>query len=172
MAHRIAENTVERAPLHVLQRGSALVPDYRALIEAGARRHHGAHFDKTLGPEDEFEDPKTGEKFRGHHGGFVRKVDHVVTIEPSDPHYQEYVRHLRDGDLWAAGLATAQAAGVAFQPDFGDEHPETAAGKEATAYAAELKKREAENLKSAREAEASAKAAQTTTAPAAAQASK
>ena len=137
MAHRIAEKNIPLAPLRVLHRGLAMVPDYRALMDTGTRRHHGLRFDPTLGPEDTFDHPVTGERYRGNHGGFVKLVDEAVTIAPNDPHYTEYVRHLRDGDLWAADQATADAAGVAFEPEFGDEHPETTAGNEAQRVIAE-----------------------------------
>lgn len=147
MAHRIAEKTVDLPPLRVLHRGLAMVPDYRALMDTGTRRHHGLKFDPTLGPEDEFIHPVTNEKSRGNHGGFVKLVDEVVTIKPDDPHYAEYVRHLKDGDLWAADAATANAAGVLFEPEFGGEHPEMSDGEEAKAVIAERKKTQERHLK-------------------------
>ena len=125
MAHRIQEKQVARSALRVLHRGTAMVMDYRALKDTQTRRHVGLRFDPTLGPEDDFFNPRTGETQRGHHGGFVKMVDEPVEIPSDDPHYAEYVRHLRDGDLWAADPETAAAAGIAFEPDFGGEHPET-----------------------------------------------
>lgn len=154
MAHRIAEKLPVRQPLRVLHRGLAMVPDYRALMDTGTRRHHGLQFDSTLGPEDDFLHPKTGEKVRAHHGGWVKVVDEPSVIDAEDPHYMEYVRHLKDGDLWAADQATADAAGVLFEPDFGDEHPGAAAGEEATKVRAEREKRQAAHLAAIKKAEA------------------
>lgn len=123
MAHRIAEKVPADPPLRVLPRGTALVQDYRSLIETGTNRFHGWKWDGTLGPEFEYKDAK-GETRKTRHGGRVKHVDQVVVILPDDPHRAEYLRHLRDGDLWAADEATAQAAGVPFEPEFLGEHPE------------------------------------------------
>ena len=122
MAHRIPEPVKSLPPLRVLPRGLARVQDYRALVEAGVNRFHGWRFDATLGPLQEV--PGRG-KVRP--GGRVKGVDAVVEIPSDDPYRQEYVKHLRDGDLWAADEATAAAAGVPFEPHFLGEHPETSA---------------------------------------------
>lgn len=154
MAHRIAEKQVDLPPLRVLHRGLAMVADYRALKEAGTRRHIGLRFDSTLGPEDVFVHPRadgTSEQVRGNHGGFVKLVDEVVTISPSDPYYGEYVRHLKDGDLWAADPETANAAGVLFEPEFGDEHPETTKGDVAQAFIKARTEREVASKKAAQD---------------------
>jgi len=153
MAHRIQEKQLPAVPLRVLHRGLAMVPDYRALMDTGTRRHVGLKFDATLGKEDVFVHPVSGEQYTGNHGGFVKLVDEVVTIPVDDPHYGEYVRHLQQGDLWAADLATASAAGILFEPDFGGEHPETSAGDEAKKVQAERDARQAAHLKAAKEAE-------------------
>lgn len=122
MAHRIQAAEPAKAPLRVLPRGTALVQDYRALHETATNRFHGWKFDPTLGPE--FKDEKGQTK---RHGGRVKQVDVVVEISPDDPYYGEYVRHLKDGDLWAADEATAQAACVPLEHHFQGEHPETTA---------------------------------------------
>jgi hypothetical protein len=123
MAQRIADpSNVPDQPLRVLPRGLALVQDYRALIEAQTNRFIGWKWDGSLGPE--FVD-STGRKT--NHGGRVKQVDEVVTIAADDPHRSEYMRHLRDGDLWPADEATARAAGIAFEVHFMGEHPGVAA---------------------------------------------
>jgi hypothetical protein len=129
MAHRVAEKVAVRPSLRVLQRGDAMVQDYRALFDTGTRRFVGLRFDPTLGPEffDEF-DHQTK-----RHGGFVKLTDEPVTIANEDPYYGEYVKHIKQGDLWAADAATAAAAGVVFEPDFLGEHPETAKAAKVTA---------------------------------------
>ena len=121
MAHRIPEPVVERPALRVLPRGLARVQDYRALLEAGVNRFHGWRFDASLGPVQDV--PGKG-KVRP--GGRVKQVDAVVEIAGDDPHWGDYVKHLKDGDLWAADPETAAIAGVAFEPHFLGEHPETA----------------------------------------------
>jgi hypothetical protein len=128
-----AERQVRRPALRVLHRGTAMVPDYRALMDTNTRRHVGLRFDPTLGPEDDFLHPRPDgrgyDTVRGHHGGFVKMIDEPVTIPADDPHYGEYIRHLKDGDLWAADQETASAAGVAFEPDFEGEHPQSTAAQ-------------------------------------------
>jgi len=156
MAHRIAEVLPELPELRVLARGSAMVPDYGALANpAGAmRRFHGRRLRRDVGPT--FKDEKGEVR---HHGGFEKVVDHVVTIAPNSEHYAEYIRHLRDGDLWAADQVTADAAGVLFEPDFGGEHPGHASLKE---HAELLKKRaetEKEHVAAAKKLEAERAAA-------------
>jgi hypothetical protein len=130
MAHRIEEKQAPQVPLRVLSRGLAKVQDYRSLMEARTNRFVGWRWDGTLGPE--FVDALSGET--KHHGGHVKKVDEVTEIAADDPHREEYVRHLKDGDLWAADPETAQAAGIAFEPHFLGEHPETMT-QHAEAYA-------------------------------------
>lgn len=120
MPHRLAEVLPAPPALRVLPRGTAMVQDYGALVDAGDRRFHGWKFDTTQGPE--FVDKGDGKTKR--HGGFVRQTGAVVVIPPNSPYLTEYKRHLRDGDLWAADQATADAAGVPFEPQFGGEHPE------------------------------------------------
>ena len=123
MAHRLPDPRRPLPPLRVLPRGLATVQDYAALMDprAGINRFHGWRFDGTLGPE--FVDPVDGQTKR--HGGRVKLVDEVVTIAPGDPHRAEYIKHLKAGDLWAADAATAQEAGVPFEPHFLGEHPLT-----------------------------------------------
>lgn len=128
MAHRIPEKVVPLAPLRVLPRGTALVQDYLALHNENAvvrtSRFHGWRFDAKLGHD--VLDPKTGKPSGKKQGGRVKLVDQVVEIPADDPFRTEYIRHLRDGDLWAADVETARAAGVPFEPEFLDEHPATA----------------------------------------------
>ena len=91
-----------------------MVPDYRAMEETGTRRFLGRRFDPTLGPEFvSTMEHNFGQTIR--HGGFVKLVDEPATIAADDPHYQEYVKHLRDGDLWPADLATALAPDVGLR---------------------------------------------------------
>jgi hypothetical protein len=123
MAQRLAEKKVALEPLRVLPRGLALVQDYRALQDTATSRFHGWTWDGKLGPD--FVDPTDGQT--KNHGGRVKKVDEVVVIAADDPHRTEYLKHLRDGDLWAADEASARASGVTFEPDFGGEHPGLAA---------------------------------------------
>lgn len=123
MPHRIPEKRSPTPTLLVLARGTAKVQDHRALMEGGTNRFLGWKWDGTLGPE--FTDPKSGKKMR--HGGRVKQVDQPVAIAPDDPYRAEYVRAVREGDLWAADEATARFAGVAFEPHFGGEHPATSA---------------------------------------------
>jgi hypothetical protein len=123
MAHRIAEKKVELEPLRVLPRGTASVQDYGALLDTGTSRFLGWKWDGALGPG--FVDPTDGQQ--KNHGGRVKQVDQVVVIAAESPHRTEYLKHLRDGDLWPADEATARAAGIMFEPDFGGEHPVLAA---------------------------------------------
>lgn len=125
MAHRIPEIVAPRPPLHVLPRGTACVTDYAALMDerASVNRKIGWQWDGSLGPE--FTDPRSGQKMR--HGGRRKLVDQITTIAGDDAHYAEYVRHLKEGDLWAADPDTARAAGVPFEPHFLGEHPATSA---------------------------------------------
>lgn len=125
MAHRLPEIVAKRAPLHVLPRGTATVQDYAALMDvrASVNRKIGWRWDGTLGPT--FVDPASGQTLR--HGGRVKLVDEVATIAADDPHFGEYVKHLQQGDLWAADPQTAAVAGVPFEPHFLGEHPKTSA---------------------------------------------
>lgn len=124
MAHRIPEARAPQVPLRVLPRGTALVQDYRALVDAGTNRFHGWRWDGTAGPE--FVDPT--DKQTKRHGGRVKQTDQVVEIAADDPYRGEYLKHLQAGDLWAADEATAREAGVPFEPHFAGEHPKTSAG--------------------------------------------
>jgi hypothetical protein len=104
---------MSEAKLRVLPRGKALVPNYEAQ-EGGVRRFHGWKHDASLGPS--FVDEST--KVMHHHGGFVKGVGEVVEL----PMRGEYIRHLRDGDLWPADEPTARACGAKWDPTFGGEH--------------------------------------------------
>lgn len=137
MAHRIPEKQAPLAPLRVLSRGTAIVSDYRALMEARVNRKVGWRFNGSLGPE--FQDTSTGQTKR--HGARVKSVDDVFVVQPDDPFRGEYVKHVQQGDLWAADPETAAACGVAFEPHFGGEHPKTSAshGLDGAKLAAKLK---------------------------------
>jgi hypothetical protein len=130
MAHRIQEPKEVTPELRVLSRGVAMVQDYGALL-GGMKRFHGWRHDASLG--EAFKDPESGQQKNA--GGFVKHPDVVVTIPADSPHMTEYRRHVREGDLWAADPETAAACGVAFEPDFGGEHPANSAkhAKPATA---------------------------------------
>ena len=97
-----------KATLRVRRKGTAMVPHYETHPQV--RRFHGWKFDPTLG--EEFEHPETKSMVRA--GGFGSHDD-VIEV----PDTVEYRRHLRDGDLWPADQDTAQAAGVPFDPSFG-----------------------------------------------------
>jgi hypothetical protein len=113
------------APLRVLHRGTAMVQDYRALVETGTNRKIGLRHDPSLG-HDEL-DPTTEKPTGRKLGAFVKLVDQPITISDGPPYRDEYIKALRQGDLWAADPETAIVAGVAFEPDFGGEHPEFSA---------------------------------------------
>lgn len=137
MAHRIEEAVAPEPTLRVLPRGRAMVSHYGALTQqtGASRRFLGWKHRADLGHESVDETSKA--VTRG--GAFVRcavdsksgeesdsfsSLDHAHAVTADDPHRTEYLRHLRDGDLWAADEATAAAARVPFEPDFGGEHPE------------------------------------------------
>ena len=104
-----------RETLRVRRKGTAMVPDYEA--HERVRQFHGWKHD-----------PNAGEEFREHATGIVKKqgawVGHDEAREV--PMRAEYLRHLREGDLWPADQATAQAAGVPFDPHFGEPAPAAA----------------------------------------------
>ena len=117
MAQRIQQTDPAPCALRVLPRGTALVQDYAALLDTGTNRFHGWKWDAELGPLG------AGDDGSQHHGGRVKLVDQVVEIPGSAAHRADYLKHLQNGDLWPADEATAQAAGIAHEPDFGGEHP-------------------------------------------------
>lgn len=101
--------------LRFLSKGTAFVQHYGAM-KAGQRRFHGWEHKPNIGAE--YEDG--GEKRR--HGAFAKRLGHIIEVPMSDPHVTEYIRHLRDGDLWPADEYTAQFSGRPFDPTFGGEH--------------------------------------------------
>lgn len=115
--------------LRVLPRGTArpgqwpsggppMVPHYETQENARVRRFHGWKHNPTLGAEYAEVDDKgkpTGRKVK--QGAFVGSSE-VIEL----PMRGEYLRHLRDGDLWPADEATASICGVKFDPTFGGEH--------------------------------------------------
>jgi len=105
--------------LRVLPRGQAMVPHYEH--QHVVRKFHGWTHDPNVG--EEYEDrTETGAIVKRRSGGFepieVSTDEHVIEL-PVTP---EYIRHLRDGDFWAADEETARIAGCAFDPKFGGEH--------------------------------------------------
>ena len=108
--------------LRVLPRGTAKVPDYAALLGNRVKRFHGWVADRTIGKP--FENTET--KAQDRHIAHVKQIGEVVQIPTDAQHIGEYIRHLRDGDLWAADEFTAQFARVKFDPDFGGEHGDEA----------------------------------------------
>jgi len=102
--------------LRVLARGTALVPKYEA--QANRLNSFVGWSCQAIGPE--FVDPETRQPRR--HAGFVKRVGEVVEL----PVRAEYLRHLRDRDLWPADEATAQIACVPFDPKYGGEHDDKA----------------------------------------------
>lgn len=119
------------ATLRVLAKGVAQVPNYEA--QEGGRNARVSHVCLPLGPE--FHDEETHTKRR--HAAFVKRVGEVVTV----PDRAEYRRHLRDGDLYPADGETAAAAGVKFDPSFGEEHDDSAMAE----HVAALKEMAGEN---------------------------
>lgn len=127
MAQRrdLAEPATGPAKLRFYARGYALVPDYHAQ-ESGARRFHGWKHDPQQGPEFEGEHRNPNgavERRKERHGGFVRQTGEVHSIPSNSPFLGEYIRHLRDGDLWPADAETAAFVGRQFDPEFEGEHP-------------------------------------------------
>lgn len=101
-----------KATLLVRRKGTAMVPDYEALPRV--RRFHGWKHDKEAG--DDFTVWGTTEVRR--QGAWVGHDESVAV-----PSTTEYIRAIRDGDLWPADQATAQRAGVPFDPTFGGSGP-------------------------------------------------
>ena len=102
------------AKLRVLARGVAMVPHIES-YEAGARRFVGRKHDATLGAA-----------FRDDQGVERRQGGWPPSHSPAEPHEvadrAEYRQHVREGDLWPADKATADACGVKFDPTFGGEY--------------------------------------------------
>lgn len=122
---RVGHMAASDKALRFLPRGTALVPHYEQQ-EAGRRRFHGWKHDPTQGPS--YLDPQT--KQPRHHGAYVKQSD-VIAVPLSSRYLAEYLRHLREGDLWPADEATAQRAGVRFDATFGGEHAAPSAGANA-----------------------------------------
>lgn len=92
--------------LRVRARGTALAADYKA-AEHSVRRFIGRSL--KVVQEDLSGDGN-------HVAGWV-PIDEAVEIDAR----AEHMRHVSDGDLWAADEATALACGVKFDPTFGGE---------------------------------------------------
>jgi len=75
-----------------------MVPNYRRLL-IGQKSYLGLRFDGSLGPE----------------GGWVATFE-VIDIQDNDPHFVEYIRHIRSGDLLALDAATAKKVGGGCVP--------------------------------------------------------
>jgi hypothetical protein len=87
--------------LRVRARGTSLVPNHEA-EEAGTRRFIGRKYAEVSPGQWGFE------------------PTNAVEDVPNRP---EYVKAVKDGDLWAADQATADACGVAFDGLFGAAPP-------------------------------------------------
>ena len=117
------------ATLNVLPKGGAMVTDYAAMAN-GTIRKLGWAFDQSIGPKSKH--PISGQLVAA--GAWKRASNEVLEIPLSSPHVVEYTRALK-GDprwpgsatLWPADQATADYAGVRFDPAFGGDHPELAA---------------------------------------------
>lgn len=100
--------------LRVRRKGTAMVPDYES--HRNVRRFHGWKYDGGQG--DEFKvhpgNLLPGEAPVKRQGAWVGHDD-VIEL----PVTAEYIRHLRDGDLWPADAATASMVNVPFDPSFG-----------------------------------------------------
>ncbi len=120
-------------PLKFLPRGSGMVTDYTAM-RSGIRRFHGYRHDATLGPKMPLVDAQgvpTGAV--GNHGAFVKQLGDVITVPFEDQHRGEYIRAMRDGDLWPADEYTSSLCGVPFDKTFGGEHDEAAKARQKAA---------------------------------------
>lgn len=94
--------------------GFPMTPHY-GLQEQGIRAFHGVKADATIGAPF-LNAMKGGQPDR--HMAFVA-VDGPEAIEEVDfssPYRNEYIRHLKDGDLLPADAYTASVAGVKFDP--------------------------------------------------------
>jgi hypothetical protein len=101
-----------------------MVTDYAAQ-GAGRRSFHGRVLDTTQGSMFVSTDIVKGPngksqvvKVQRRNAVFVPSPSPVFEVPENDRHVGEYLRHLRDGDLIPADLATAQIAGVKFDPTF------------------------------------------------------
>jgi hypothetical protein len=95
-----------------------MVPHYETQEDSRVRRYHGCKIDGNIGPDVKELDDKGKETGRVLKQGAV--VWHSDVFEL--PNRGEYLRHLRDKDLWPADEATASLAGVPFDPKYGGEH--------------------------------------------------
>ncbi len=105
----------ETKTLRVRARGTASVPDFARLERGQSRGFIG----RKMVP-----DPATGL-------ATWQPTDEVVELPNEPPYAAEYLKALRDGDLWAADEATARACGqkvndegktvpaVVFDPTYG-----------------------------------------------------
>ena len=122
--------------LRFLARGTGMVPDYAAQA-GGVRRFHGFVFDTSLGPKFQEKDDLGRVTGRvAQHGAFVKQIGLVVEVPSSSRYLSEYIRHLRDGDLWPADEATAQWCGRPFDPLFGGEHTDGVRSRQSEAIRA------------------------------------
>ena len=87
-----------------------MVPDIDAM-NGHRRAFVGRFLDKSQG--EKYID---AEKIERQQAVFAEKAEHSEV-----PSYVEYVRSVKEGDLWAADQATADYCGVKFDPSFGDE---------------------------------------------------
>jgi hypothetical protein len=134
--------TPANPPLKFLARGTGMVPNYEALMGSGRlRAFHGWTHDATLGGANvDFDVRGVPMSSSGNQGAFVKQLGKVIEIPFASPYRGEYLRHLRDGDLWPVDVYTAQLAGIKHDPKFGGEHAD------------DVKAAQAEELKALRDA--------------------
>lgn len=89
--------------IRVLARGAAMVCDYEALA-AGSRRFIGRKHDPSLGPN----------------GGWAA-LGEAQEVPAAGESGVEYVKAVKDRDLWPADEESAKHCGVKFDPEFGGE---------------------------------------------------
>lgn len=116
----------DQQKLRFLAKGTAMVPHYEAQ-KGGTRRFHGWKHDATLGPKfEKLDDLGRGTGMHAHHGAFVKQHGQVIAVGVRSEFAGEYLRHLRDGDLWPADEFTARMGRVKYDPTFGGDHSEDA----------------------------------------------
>lgn len=117
----------------VLARGSILVLDAQFAQATGSRRYIGRN---TISAR-ELKDLPEGEPRHEQSNEFLepgdKPVPHTAYPRKSTPESvpvdRYYTRALKNGELWPADKASADCAGVQFDPTFGGEYPSLKAAK-------------------------------------------
>lgn len=99
---------MRKLKLSVLANGGAKVPNYAAHEANITSRFVGWEHDPDMG--ESFQDPTSKEtkKSGGHR---LKKEPTEMEFRVGDPHFAEYLMHLRDGDLLPADEETARLCG-------------------------------------------------------------